>query len=72
MPASSRRRFLKTSASLAGRVAASGAVSLPILASLSKRARALGWGGWKDRGGPSEHCFLSGTRIQTPGGEIPV
>jgi hypothetical protein len=39
---SSRRRFLEISAGLAGRVAASGIVSLPILASMSKRARASG------------------------------
>jgi len=77
MLVSSRRRFLKTSAGLAGRVAASGAVSLPFLASLSKRARAgQGSQGNQDgqggRGGWGYHCFLSGTCIQTPGGEIPV
>jgi Hint domain len=70
VPCSSRRRFLEISAGLAGRVAASGAISLPILASISKRTRA------GDRDGEGEHhhhhCFLRGTRILTPGGEIPV
>jgi hypothetical protein len=78
MSTSSRRRFLEISAGLAGRVAATGVVSLPMLASLSKRAEAGGWGGWAGGGGPpnpgtpSHHCFLRGTRIGTPGGEIPV
>jgi hypothetical protein len=65
---SSRRRFLEISATTVGKVAAAGIVSLPILASLSKRAKALG------PGGPSgdTNCFLRGTRIQTPDGEIPV
>ena len=68
---SSRRRFLEISAGLAGRVAASGAVSLPILASISKRARA-GDGNDQGQNGGRYHCFLRGTRILTPGGEIPV
>lgn len=77
MSGSSRRRFLEISAGLAGRVAASGAISLPILASISKRARAGHHDGWRehhDRGGghQSHHCFLRGTRILTSGGEIPV
>jgi len=75
MPDSSRRRFLEISAGLAGRVAASGAVSLPILASISKRALANGWTGWERPTGPGghpHHCFLRGTRIQIPDGEIPV
>jgi hypothetical protein len=71
----SRRRFLGISADLAGKVVASGAVSLPILASMSRRAGALGWRGWEGHprpGGSPQHCFLRGTRILTPGGEIPV
>jgi len=70
----SRRRFLEISAGLAGKVAATGAVSLPILASMSKRAQAGYWGGWggPSRGGGGSHCFLRGTRIRTPGDEIPV
>jgi hypothetical protein len=72
-----RRHFLEISAGLAGKVAASGVISLPILASMSRRARAIGWTGWGDdpphRGGTHpHHCFLRGTGILTPGGEIPV
>jgi hypothetical protein len=66
---SSRRRFLEISAGLAGRVAASGVVSLPILASVSRRARASGG---RKEGGSRHHCFLRGTRIRTPGGEVPI
>jgi hypothetical protein len=77
---SSRRQFLGISARAAGKVAATGLVSLPLLASMSKRADALGWTGWRDdpttphgpNGGGSGKCFLRGTMIQTPGGEIPV
>ena len=71
---SSRRRFLEISAGLAGRVAASGVVSLPILASMSKRARASGGrrDGWDGPGGSPHHCFLRGTRILTPVGEVAV
>jgi len=74
---SSRRRFLEISVGLAGKVAATGAVSLPILASMSRRANANGWRGWGDLpspggGGSPGHCFLRGTCILTPGGEIPV
>jgi len=64
---SSRRRFLEISAGLAGRVAATGVVSLPILASASRRARAK-----HDKDPSSGHCFLRGTRIRTPGGEVPI
>lgn len=73
MSNSSRRRFLGISAGLAGKVAATGIVSLPILASMSKRARAYGWTGWNNPGpGVSPHCFLRGTLLRTPDGEIPV
>src|SRR5262249_34849838 len=78
---SSRRQFLGISARTAGKVAATGLVSLPVLASMSKKADALGWMGWSegshnpgssgDRGG-SGNCFLRGTLIQTPDGEIPI
>jgi len=64
VPDSSRRGFLEISARLAGRTAATGLVSLPILAAISKRASA-------HRNGHG-HCFLRGTRIQTPCGEVPV
>jgi len=78
---SSRRQFLGISARTAGKVAAAGLVSLPLLSSMSKKADALGWGGWHDDphapnggggGGGSGKCFLRGTLIQTPDGEIPV
>jgi len=73
---SSRRRFLEISAGLAGKIAATGAVSLPILASMSKRARADFWrvppAPSPPTPSPDQHCFLRGTRIQTPDGEIPV
>jgi hypothetical protein len=62
----SRRRFLVISAGLAGKVAATGAISLPVLATMSKRAQAVG----PSRGG--SHCFLRGTYISTPDGEISV
>ena len=74
MTNSSRRRFLEISAGVAGRVAATGAVSLPILASMSKKAKASGWTGRNPPPGPggNPHCFLRGTRILTPDGEIPI
>jgi len=70
MPNSSRRRFLEISAGLAGRIAASGAISLPILASISKKAVAQSSTAAKLH--PHPHCFLRGTRILTASGEIPV
>jgi len=72
---SSRRRFLEISAGLAGRVAAAGVVSLPMLASLSKRAVAKDHPvhpDHPDHPGSAGHCFLRGTRIQTPSGEVSV
>jgi hypothetical protein len=76
---SSRRQFLGISARTAGKVAATGLVSLPMLSSMSKKADALGWGGWhhdphapNGGGGGSGKCFLRGTLIQTTDGEIPV
>jgi hypothetical protein len=74
---SSRRQFLGISARTAGKVAATGIVSLPVLASMSKKANALGWTGWRDGpsgpgGAGSGKCFLRGTLIQTSDGEIPV
>ena len=75
---SSRRQFLGISARTAGKVAATGLVSLPVLASMSAKANALGWTGWRDgptgpnHGGGSGNCFLRGTLIQTSDGEFPI
>jgi hypothetical protein len=75
LPSSARRHFLGISAAVAGRIAAGGAVSLPILASASKPAKA-----GHEQGGNHEQegehsdpiCFLTGTHILTPRGEVPV
>jgi Hint domain len=61
LPSLARRHFLGISAAVAGRIAAVGAVGLPILASGSRPAKAK-----------HHHCFLIGTRILTPCGEVPV
>jgi hypothetical protein len=68
-PDRSRRLLIKTSASLAGRLAASAIVSLPVLASLSKRAKAV-----SSSVSPSRfpRCFVRGTRVLTPQGEVPI
>jgi hypothetical protein len=63
LPSSARRHFFGISAAVAGRIAAVGAASLPILASTSKRAKAEG----EPEDEPaSQECFLMGTRILTP------
>ena len=76
LPSLARRHFLGVSAAAAGRIAAGVAVGLPILASIAARA--------DDRNGPrpgdgrggggdgQRHCFLRGTGILTPRGEVPV
>lgn len=70
LPSLARRHFLGISAAVAGRIAAGGAVGLPVLASGSKPAKAEHE---HHRGHPHEiHCFLVGTRILTPRGEVPV
>jgi Hint domain len=70
LPSSARRHFLGISAAVARKVAAAGAIaSLPILAS-SKSAKADDGG--EDEGEDEPSCFLAGTRILTPRGEIPV
>jgi Hint domain len=70
LPSLARRHFLGISAAVAGRIAAVGAVSLPILASTSKRAKA---DHESEEGAEHEHhCFLRGTRILTPHGEAPI
>jgi hypothetical protein len=73
-----RRHFLGVSAAVAARITAGAAVGLPILASGSKPAKA-------DHDHDHDHdehehrhdhhdphCFLIGTRILTPRGEVPV
>lgn len=64
LTSSARRHFLGISAAVAARIAAGGAVGLPILASGSKPAKA--------EHESEYHCFLAGTRILTPRGEVPV
>jgi hypothetical protein len=67
LPSSARRHFLGISAAAAGRIAAGGAVGLSILASGSKPAKAK-----DEHEHHGHHCFLIGTRILTPRGEVPV
>src|ERR1700694_2583944 len=69
LPSSARRHFLGISAAVAGRIAAGGAVSLPILASASKPAKA---DHEPDGDADDARCFLAGTRILTSRGEVPV
>jgi hypothetical protein len=79
---SSRRRFLSISATTAGKVAATGLVSLPVLASMTKKADAMGpwFGGFSPPGhdnppgggGGRGNCFLRGTLIQTSKGEVAI
>jgi hypothetical protein len=75
LPSSARRHFLGISAAVAGRIAAGGAVSLPILAAASKPAKAEDER-FEDETPEGEaeeaKCFLTGTRILTPRGEVPV
>ena len=61
LPSPARRHFLGISGAVAGRIAAGGVVGLSILALGSKPAKAK-----------HHHCFLIGTRIVTPHGEVPV
>jgi hypothetical protein len=70
LPSSARRHFLGISAAVAGRIAAGGAVGLPILASGSKPAKAEHEREHEEH--HEHHCFLIGTRILTPRGEVPV
>jgi hypothetical protein len=72
LPSSARRHFLGISAAVAGRIAAGSAVSLPILASGSKPAKAEHERERRDEHHDDHHCFLIGTRILTPCGEVSV
>jgi hypothetical protein len=73
LPSSARRHFLGISAAVAGRIAAGGAVGLPILASGSKPAKAEHEREHRhEHHHKQHHCFLIGTRISTPRGEVPV
>src|ERR1700722_13036337 len=72
LPSAARRHFLGISASVAGRVAVGGAVGLPIVGLASKPAKAHDRNCDPDWGDPDHHCFLPGTRILTPCGEVPV
>jgi len=73
LPSLARRHFLEISTAVAGRIAAGGAVGLSILASGSKPAKAEhGHGHGHGHGGGGFSCFLIGTRILTPRGEVPV
>jgi Hint domain len=74
-PGLARRHFLAVSAAVAARIAAVGAVGLPILASGSKPAKADHDHDEHDHDEHEHHhphCFLIGTRILTPCGEVPV
>ena len=71
LPSSARRHFLGISAAVAGRIAAGGAVGLPILASGSKPAKAEHEREHRhEHHHKQHHCFLIGTRISTPRGEV--
>src|SRR3984893_13036325 len=73
LPSSARRHFLGISAAVAGRIAAGGAVGLPILASGSKPAKAEHEREHRhEHHHKQHHCFLIGTGILTPRGEVPV
>jgi hypothetical protein len=74
LPSSARRHFLGISAAVARRAAAAGAIaSLPIVGS-SKSAKADNEpdGDSDDSGDTDARCFLAGTRILTPRGEVAV
>src|SRR5205814_1152149 len=66
--ASSRRRFLGTSVAVVGRIATTAVASIALLGFNSKNAEADGGGDGEKRG----HCFLKGTCILTPQGEMPT
>jgi hypothetical protein len=77
LPSLARRHFLGISAAVAGRIAAVGAVGLPILASRSRPAKAEDEHEHEHEHEHRHqhhhpHCFLIGTRILTPCGEVPV
>jgi hypothetical protein len=72
LPSLARRHFLGISAAVAARIAAGTAVGLPILASGSKPTKADHDDDHHHQEHHHPHCFLIGTRILTPCGEVPV
>ena len=73
-----RRHFLGVTAAAAGRLAAAAAVVSSVIP--ARNAKAMGARWWKPRGGNNggnggnhgPQCFLRGTLIRTPGGDVAI